>query len=407
MKRKTLPKGSTLGVICFLVITLTLLLGSLSGYAKGARGVTDDTVKIGFSLDITGPTATVQRPALEAVRNYFKHINRQGGFNGRKIKLIVEDNRYSIPIDIAVFKKLVFKDNALALILAIQEASAMAMLPRMAKQKVPSSIIGMSQNPVVPTRRYMFLAVASYDDQFKVIFDYMMKDLKAKNPRIALIGPDNSYGKACFAQAEISAKHYGVKIVDKEIFSPGAMDASSQVLTMKRARPDYVMSITYVGNSVALLREARRMRLTVPFLGMAPSTNDDLVKIAGKAAQNYIGSSPLINWYTKTPGITKMMEIHKKYSPVTEDQYRTQIHILAWVTAMTYGEAIKRAGKNLTPDTFVDALETLKDFDSGGLTVPITYGSDNHKGGTSSMVFKADIAQGRLVPLTGWRKPSF
>jgi len=61
----------------------------------------------------------------------------------------------------------------------------------------------------------------------------------------------------------------------------------------------------------------------------------------------------------------------------------------------------------LTPDSFVNALETLKDFKTGDLSAPVTFGQDKHKGGESSMVFKADIEKERLVTLTGWRKASF
>ena len=406
MKRKLSFKGHRLLIISIVILFIVVLLNT-DTYAKEVRGVTDDAVTIGYSLDLTGPTATVQRPTLEAVRNYFNYINYQGGINGRKVRLIVEDNRYSVPIDIAVFKKLVFKDYTLALILACQEASVMAMLPQIKKHRVPSTIIGMNENVVVPTKRYVFLPVASYNDQIKVMFDYMMKDLKAKNPRIAFIAPDNSYGKTGWVMAQICAKHYGIPIVDREILSPGALEATSQVLNMKRAKPDYVISNNYVGNSVALLRDARKMKFSVPFLGIAPSSTDDIVKIAGKASQVYVGASPLNTWYSDTPGIRKMMKIHKKYSPGKEKVYRTQIHILAWVSAMTFAEGIKKAGKNLTPDTLVDAIERLKDFNTGDLSVSISYGPNMHKGGTSSIVFKADVEKGRLSPITGWRKPSF
>lgn len=74
---------------------------------------------------------------------------------------------------------------------------------------------------------------------------------------------------------------------------------------------------------------------------------------------------------------------------------------------MVFAEGLRRAGKNLTPDTFVDALEGIKDFKTGDLSAPVTFGPDKHKGGESSMVFKADIKKERLITITGWRKPSF
>lgn len=389
-------------------LTIFLVLAGLKlGYTEGVRGVTNDTVRVGLSLDLTGPTSTVQRPILEAVKNFFSYVNDQGGINGRRVKLIAEDDRYSIPVDMAVFKKFVFRDEVLGLILVLQEASINAILPQITKHKVPGVILSMNEGAVIPTKRYLFQPVASYRDQIKVLFDYIMKDLKAKNPRIAFIAPDNSYGKDGYAAAQESAKHYDLTIVDREFLFPGAIEAVSQVLLMKKANPDFVVSHNYVDNSIALLRDARKMKFSVPILGGAGSCSDDLVKIAGKAAENYIGCSPTVTWHTNTEGIKKMREIHKKYSPGTEDNYRTQIHILGWVTTMVFAEGLRQAGQNLTPDTFVNALETFKDFKTGDLSAPVTFGPDKHKGGESSMVFKADIEKGRLVTLTGWRKPSF
>jgi len=363
-----------LSIVFFgLVVICLLFLGVRLGYTEGVRGVTADTVRIGLTLDLTGPTATVQRPILEAVKNFFSYVNDQGGISGRKVKLIAEDDRYSIPVDIAVFKKLLFRDEALGLILVLQEASINAILPQITKHKVPGVILSMNEGAVIPTRQYLFQPVASYRDQIKVLFDYIMKDLKAKNPRIAYISPDNSYGKDGYAAAQESAKHYGLQIVDREFLSPGAIEAVSQVLLMKKAKPDFVISHNYVDNSIPLLRGARKMSFTVPILGGAGSCSDDLVKIAGKAAE--------------TP--------------------RTQIHILGWITAMVFAEGLRQAGANLTPDSFVNALETLKDFKTGDLSAPVTFGQDKHKGGESSMVFKADIEKERLVTLTGWRKASF
>lgn len=397
-----------LSIVLLGVLTIFLTFAGLRfGYAEQVRGVTDDTVTVGLALDLTGPTSTVQRPILEAVKNFFSYVNDQGGINGRRVKLIAEDNRYSIPVDIGIFKKFVFKDETLGLILVLQEASINAILPQITKHKVPGIILSMNEGAVIPTRRYLFQPVSSYRDQIKVLFDYIMKDLKAKNPRIAFIAPDNSYGKDGYAATQESAKYYDLTIVDREFLSPGAIEAVSQILLMKKAKPDFVISHNYVDNSIALLRDTRKMSFTVPILGGAGSCSDDLVKIAGKAAENYIGSSPTVTWNTNTEGIKKMREIHKKYSPGTENNPRTQIHILGWVTTMVFAEGLRRAGKNLTPDTFVDALEGIKDFKTGDLSAPVTFGPDKHKGGESSMLFKADIKKERLLTLTGWRKPSF
>ena len=93
------------------------LFSSVASYAEKVRGVTGDTVKIGLIGDMTGPVTAVIVPMANGIKNYFKNINAQGGIHGRKVKVIHEDDRYSIPLTFAAFKKLVYKDKVLAAIL--------------------------------------------------------------------------------------------------------------------------------------------------------------------------------------------------------------------------------------------------------------------------------------------------
>ena len=70
-------------IVCFVTILFLLMVSN--GYSEGVRGMTDDIVKIGLITDLTGPAAPSSGPLAEAVKNYFHHINYQGGINGRKI----------------------------------------------------------------------------------------------------------------------------------------------------------------------------------------------------------------------------------------------------------------------------------------------------------------------------------
>ena len=97
---------------CFLAFGFIILFGSSDAYPEPVRGVTDTTIKIGVIMDLTGPTAgDIGLPITEALKNYTRHINDKGGIFGRKVKLIVEDDRYAIPAGIAAFKKLFFQGS--------------------------------------------------------------------------------------------------------------------------------------------------------------------------------------------------------------------------------------------------------------------------------------------------------
>ena len=121
----------TLPLICLLCA------GARLGYAGEARGVTDDTIKIGFILDQTGPAAPIGIPVANATRTYFQNINDHGGINGRKVKIILEDDHYSIPGAIAAFKKLIFRDAALSILFTGGTGQTFALMNQIEKNKVP------------------------------------------------------------------------------------------------------------------------------------------------------------------------------------------------------------------------------------------------------------------------------
>jgi branched-chain amino acid transport system substrate-binding protein len=172
-------------LISFLVVVFTRL-----GYTEESRGVTDDAVKIGEIADQTSVGAPVGILLKEATRTYFRHINDTGGINGRKVMIILEDDHYTIPGSFAAFKKLIFKDEVLSILYCGGTGQTLALERQIEKHKVPVIPISLAETMTTPLKRYIFTASASYDDGIKVIIDYIMKDMKAENPKIAIVYPD-------------------------------------------------------------------------------------------------------------------------------------------------------------------------------------------------------------------------
>ncbi len=124
-----------------LVVLILVLLNLSLAYAEEARGVASDTVKIGFIMDQTGPIADTSLPITAGVRNYFQWINDQGGIHGRKIRVLVEDDRYSIPMAFAAFKKLVYKDKVLAILALGGTGQSTALFRSIEKERMPVNTV--------------------------------------------------------------------------------------------------------------------------------------------------------------------------------------------------------------------------------------------------------------------------
>ena len=169
---------------------------------------------------------------------YYRHINDQGGIHGRKIKYFLEDDRYSIPMALAAFKKLVFRDEVLSLTPGASGAGhTHALIPLCEKHKIPLSAATNNKDFFQPVRKYIFTTLPFYSDQIELILDYLMIDRKIKRPRIALAYPDSAAGKDVRDSTKEEMKARGIKIIDEVIIPMMGGDCTSQVLTLKRKKP--------------------------------------------------------------------------------------------------------------------------------------------------------------------------
>ncbi|MFA4910833.1 MAG: ABC transporter substrate-binding protein [Desulfobacteria bacterium] len=391
--------------IVLLMVAISVFLICDYGFSKDVRGVTDSEIRIGVIYDQTGPATPVTVPASKAFKNYFQWVNEKGGINGRKIKLIIEDDRYSIPATISAYKKLLLKDKVLVLLGPASSHGIFALTSAILKDKMPCVIPPSSDRVVMPPKRYMFASGPTYEDQIQLIFQYIVRDMKKKNPRIAFVYNDTEHGKLGFKAAEKYKDQYGIDIVSVEIVNPGVLDATSQALNIKRRNPDFILMHLLVDNSIVMMKSAMKIGVKdLPFLGTQYTCTEDTVKVAGKAASNYTGIAIYSSWYDKGSAMEEMRKVTLKYDPGTEKPYRPKAYTQGWGDATILAEGIKRAGKDIDGEALVDALESIKDFDMRGLCGSVTFGPDDHKGSKYVKMYKANVKEGLLTPISDWIK---
>ncbi|RJP55101.1 MAG: hypothetical protein C4549_08945 [Deltaproteobacteria bacterium] len=101
----------------------------------------------------------------------------------------------------------------------------------------------------------------------------------------------------------------------------------------------------------------------------------------------------------------QMRKITEKYQPGTKPKIRN--YTQGWISSMICAEGLKRAGRDLTPDTLVGAYETFKNFSTGDISGPVSYSKTDHKGGRTNRLYKTDIEKQTFIPITGFREPAF
>ena len=373
-----------------------------SNSMAAGRGVSDNLIKIGMIMVKTGPAAALGLPWGWGIKDAFDYANEQGGIHGRKIKLIWEDDSYQPAKAIAAFKKLIFRDKVLFITMMGGTGQTVALLDQINKYEVVNIPNGLAEEMYKPLKPYVFTLGATYLTQIRLMFDYIMHDLKAENPRIAVVYQDSEFGKKGLYAARQSAKEYGLKLASELELSLKSIDASSQVLSLKKDKVDYVITCIFVPPLITFLKTAEKFDYWPTVFGINWSTDDVVVKSCQAAAKNYIGVDFVGAWNDKEPGIEFVRKLAQKYD-------RKKMLTCQYINGVAIGkifiEAMTRAGKDLTPESLKMAMETLRDFDTGGMVPLVTYTSTSHAPTKYSRLFRADLEKGYLVPLTDWRKP--
>ena len=392
--------------ICITGICVVLLMLS-GGYLYGGQttGVTDNSIKVGCLVDLTGPASFLGRATNVSTESYFKYLNDKGGVNGRNIKYIGEDHGYQPAKSVAAMKKLVFRDKIFAICFSWGSVTTYAIVNEVQREKIPTIFYGNSEPIFKPFKRYFFSFLTTLYREAFTITDYIVTDMKAKEPKFACIYQDDEYGKSGLRGFKAAAKAYGVKWVGEASYKRGALDFTSQVLKLKKAGADYIALASVTREAAGVLREADKLGWHPYFFGTSAATDEKLLELAGKAAKGYMGSTYVVAWHEDIPRMKKVRKTILKYHGTLKGMTHTAT--TAWVGSMLFSEGLKRAGRSLTREGLVDALETIKDFESGGLMTPITWGPERREGGIGSRILKADLKKKVFVPVTGWKIPNY
>lgn len=394
----------------FILVGIVSIL-SLVGSEGAEVGVTDTTIKIGGVMLITGPIAQYGTAAADGIIIYIKYINEMGGINGRKIDLIMEDDGYDPVRSLAAAKKLVERDKVFAIITTSGTPQTHQIVPYFGRENIPSFSGIIPQMPVADPPRTAFTFGMRYGHQMILATDYIMKDLGAKSPKMAIIYQNDEYGKEVKWGAMEACKHYGLQMVAEETYKRGAVDFTSQVLNLKRANPDYIYSATVMRETPIVFKEAKKLGWNPVFIGNSGYCNDTIIELTiqdtPEILKNMIQVHYIASIFEENQEVAEMKAAFKKIRPDIDVSKHLHFHTLGWINGMIFCEALKRAGRDITREGFIKAMESLSNFNTGGLAGIIDFGPNRHFADTSGRIFKADFVKKTWAPITNWRKPSF
>jgi branched-chain amino acid transport system substrate-binding protein len=374
-----------------------LMVVALVGAAMAqTRGVSATEIILGMHTDLSGPAATYGVSSSNAVKMRFDELNEKGGVQGRKIKLIVEDTQYQVPRAVQAGAKLINRDNIFAMVAPLGTPMNNALFKDQFEANVPNLFpLSAARSMYEPFNKLKFYGAASYVDQVRAGINYFVT--KKGKKAVCAMYQDTDFGKEVMDGIQMQVEKMKIKLAETTTHKPTDQDFTAQITRLKAAGCDLVVLGTIVRDSIVPYATARKIGWTeVDFLGSA-ATYDLFVA----AAQGGVTEGLYAMGLTDMPYRDTLSPMAQAWFDRYKDKYKADPNIGAvygHVAADLTVTGLDKAGKDLTTDSFVKGLESIRGYRDIFNGPEATFGPDKHQGANSS--FLAVVKGGRWVRVT-------
>jgi branched-chain amino acid transport system substrate-binding protein len=320
--------------------------GSALGTALlGGLATAQDSVKIGVTQPLTGAFAASGNYVAQGARLAEEEINKAGGVLGKKIELIVEDNKSNPTEAVATAEKLIVKDKVPVMMGAWSSTLTLAVMPKLEEYKVPMLVETSSSGKITTSGNPYVFRISPTSEMEAKAFTPLFKSLGIK--KADFLATNNDFGLGASKEFSEAAQKVGVEIGVKETMDPKATDFSAQLAKIKASGGDTLFVTTAVEQITLILKQAKDQQLTARIITSGGSNSpDQLIAQAGEAAN---GSYHLVFFTPWFPEAVKNPDIARKFVGLwNEKKYNVgglTEGFRGWDGVHVIVEAIKVAGK--------------------------------------------------------------
>lgn len=350
-----------------------------------------EVYKLGLSLAITGPTSDAGNPYSKGVADYFNFVNDTKMLGDDTIDCTIRDDQYKTDVTKQNFED--YLDQGIVFYLNYSTGSTLALKKDFEEEKMPVIPASFHAGNLIDSN-YIFLPIASYSAQAIGLAEYIVKNNKGDKPKVAMFIHPSAFGRGPVEDLQ-KAVAAGLDIEIVEVVEHGKnLDNTAMLKRLISKDVRFVISQTVQSPVATMLKDASSLGLisssfgekdTLTFLGCHYTGGNDLVALAGPAAENFYWTTSYIITNEPSAGTTAQLELAKRYN---RDEKAANSHNYAngMMVAQVATEVIKRAkakGKKVTQESLYEELLAMNGdnaFSPGTTVGPVTYSKTDHAG---------------------------
>lgn len=360
------------------------------------QGVSDDSILIGMEAEAHSFSVNEENLGMRLV---MKQVNANGGVHGRMLR----ERSYArgtgdrVAQAVANAKRLVEKDGVFLLFnfggpasVQIGEYAMQADVPYLFPHTALLTVDG---------DRHVFTSYPRYDGESRAMLKYLADE--RNKSRIAVIHAPNVYGQYFLDRAAEFAEPFGYQFAGGEPLPVQPDSALRELSSLRERDPDVVIMALYPAGARKVVEAKAELGWDVDLVSSGPLTDEQYLNIDGGHAQGTIGfcyyPDPNIS---EEPGVREYRNLMGQYFP---GHPLNRYSLYGFVFGRLVVEGLKRAGPALTATAFLDAMESIRDWESGGIMPPVSFSPTDHHAQTAGFI--CELEDGRFQALSGWIEP--
>lgn len=369
----------------WLALGALVIGGAASAQAEDAlpptQGVTETEVVFGSHSDLSASVAIWGVGSINGVRLRFEEANAEGGVHGRQIRFLVEDNQYQIARAIQAANKLINRDKVFAMVMALGTPMNNAVLTTQLAAGVPNLFpLTGARTMVEPYHDLKFAQRGIYYDEIRAAVNYFLTEGGKESP--CVIYQDTEYGQEILEAAEDQLAAMGSALVAHSTHRPTETEFTAPIIRLREAGCDVVFMGTIHKDTMRVMDAAKALEFAPVFVGNNATYGQQIAAHETGSTEGYLAFVHMAKLYKDDDLPPAVRDWWNRY----EARFGKEPGIPAmegYRGGDLVVEALTRAGRELTRETFIAALESITDYqDLFGYR--IQFGKGDHNGVSES-----------------------